>query len=141
MYSPQILKTTIVQILLAGLCVLLLSTAALAKEPISAMDVFKIAYASNPVMSPDGKTIAFHRYSMDVMTDQRKNDLWVIDADGKNMRQISKGFDAVGAAAFTQSGDAIAFVAFKGDTSHIYVQQLNSPVRSELGEASQVRLI
>ena len=134
MYSPQILKTTIVQILLAGLCVLLLSTPALAKEPISAMDVFKIAYASNPVISADGKTIAFHRYHMDIMTDQRKNDLWVIDADGKNMRQISKGFDAVGAAAFTQSGDAIAFVAFEGDTSHIYIQQLNSPVRSELGE-------
>ena len=134
MYSPQILKTTIVQILLAGLCVLLLSAAALAKEPISAMDVFKIAYASNPVISADGKTIAFHRYHMDIMTDQRKNDLWVIDADGKNMRQISKGFDAFGAAAFTQSGDAIAFVAYKGDTSHIYVQQLNSSKRTELGE-------
>ncbi|MDP6198439.1 MAG: S9 family peptidase [Porticoccaceae bacterium] len=106
----------------------------MAKEPISAMDVFKIAYASNPVISADGKTIAFHRYSMDVMTDQRKNDLWVIDAGGKKLRQISKGFDAVGAAAFTQSGDAIAFVAFKGDTSHIYVQQLNSSKRSELGE-------
>ena len=134
MYSPQVLKPTILQILLAVLSALFLGTAALAKEPISAMDVFKIAYASNPVMSPDGKTIAFHRYSMDVMTDQRKNDLWVIDADGKNMRQISKGFDAVGAAAFTQSGDAIAFVAFKGDASHIYVQQLKSSVRLELGE-------
>ena len=134
MYSPQVLKPTILQILLAVLSALFLGTAALAKEPISAMDVFKIAYASNPVMSPDGKTIAFHRYSMDVMTDQRKNDLWVIDADGKNMRQISKGFDAFGAAAFTQSGDAIAFVAYKGDTSHIYVQQLNSSKRTELGQ-------
>ena len=134
MYSPQVLITAIFQILLISFSTMLLSSVTLAKEPISAMDVFKIAYASNPVISADGKTIAFHRYSMDVMTDQRKNDLWVIDADGKKLRQISKGFDAVGAAAFTQSGDAIAFVAFKGDTSHIYVQQLNSSKRSELGE-------
>ena len=134
MYSPQVLITAIFQILLISFSTLLLSSVTLAKEPISAMDVFKIAYASNPVIAADGKTIAFHRYSMDVMTDQRKNDLWVIDADGKKLRQISKGFDAVGAAAFTQSGDAIAFVAFKGDTSHIYVQQLNSSKRSELGE-------
>lgn len=134
MYSPQVLITAIFQILLISFSTLLLSSVTLAKEPISAMDVFKIAYASNPVISADGKTIAFHHYSMDVMTDQRKNDLWVIDADGKKLRQISKGFDAVGAAAFTQSGDAIAFVAFKGDTSHIYVQQLNSSKRSELGE-------
>ena len=134
MYSPQVLITAIFQILLTSFSTMLLSSVTLAKEPISAMDVFKIAYASNPVIAADGKTIAFHRYSMDVMTDQRKNDLWVIDADGKKLRQISKGFDAVGAAAFTQSGDAIAFVAFKGDTSHIYVQQLNSSKRSELGE-------
>lgn len=134
MYSPQVLITAIFQILLISFSTLLLSSVTLAKEPISAMDVFKIAYASNPVISADGKTIAFHRYSMDVMTDQRKNDLWVIDADGKKLRQISKGFDAVGAAAFTQSGEAIAFVAFKGDTSHIYVQQLGSSKRSELGE-------
>ena len=134
MYSPQVLITAIFQILLTSFSTMLLSSVTLAKEPISAMDVFKIAYASNPVISADGKTIAFHHYSMDVMTDQRKNDLWVIDADGKKLRQISKGFDAVGAAAFTQSGDAIAFVAFKGDTSHIYVQQLNSSKRSELGE-------
>lgn len=134
MYSPQVLITAIFQILLISFSTLLLSSVTLAKEPISAMDVFKIAYASNPIISADGKTIAFHRYSMDVMTDQRKNDLWVIDADGKKLRQISKGFDAVGAAAFTQSGDTIAFVAFKGDTSHIYVQQLGSSKRSELGE-------
>ena len=134
MYSPQVLITAIFQILLISFSTSLLSSVSLAKEPISAMDVFKIAYASNPVISADGKTIAFHRYSMDVMTDQRKNDLWLIDADGKKQRQISKGFDAVGAAAFTRSGDAIAFVAYKGDTSHIYVQQLNSSKRTELGE-------
>ena len=134
MYSPQVLKTIALQTLLAVLCALFLDTAALAKTPLSAMDVFKIAYASNPVISPDGETIAFHRYSMDIMADQRKNDLWIIDSDGNSVRQISKDFDAVSPAAFTPSGDAIAFVAFKGDTSHIYVQQLGSPKRLELGE-------
>lgn len=130
----QVLKIIIFQIQLVALSTLFLSGALLAKEPFSAMDVFKIAYASNPVISADGKTIAFHRYSMDIMSDQRKNDLWVIDADGKNMRHLSKGFDAVGAMAFTQSSDAIAFVAFKGDASHIYVQQLDSSERLELGK-------
>ena len=62
MYSPQVLKTRALQILLAVLSTLFWSTAAFTKEPISAKDVFKIAYASNPVMSPDGKAIAFDRY-------------------------------------------------------------------------------
>jgi len=106
-----------------------------AKEVFSADDVFKIAYASNPVLSPDGQTIAFHRYFMDIMTDHRRNDLWVIQSDGESLRQISQGFDAVGAMAFTQSNKAIAFVAYQGDKSHLYLQQLDSGERIELGEA------
>ncbi len=134
MYYQLVFKTTIYQSLLAVLSALFLSIPVLAKEPISAMDVFKIAYASNPVMSPDAKTIAFHRYYMDIMTDRRKNDLWVIDSEGKNLRQISKGFDSVGVAAFTNSGDAIAFVAVKDEKSHIYLQTLDTGERTELGQ-------
>jgi hypothetical protein len=43
MYSPQVLITAIFQILLISFSTLLLSSLTLAKEPISAMDVFKIA--------------------------------------------------------------------------------------------------
>ncbi|MDC6473161.1 hypothetical protein PQZ11_08890, partial [Luminiphilus sp.] len=106
-----------------------------AKDVFSADGVFRIAYASNPVLSPDGQTIAFHRYFMDIMTDHRRNDLWVIQSDGDSLRQISQGFDAVGAMAFTQSNKAIAFVAYQGDKSHLYLQQLDSGERIELGEA------
>ena len=106
-----------------------------AKEVFSADDVFKIVYASNPVLSSDGQTIAFHRYFMDIMTDQRRNALWVVQSDGESLRQISEGFDAVGAMAFTPSNKAIAFVAYQGDKSHLYLQQLDSGERIELGEA------
>jgi len=105
-----------------------------AKEPFAAMDVFEIAYAGDPVVSPGGRVVSFNRYYMDVMTDSRRNDLWVVDTDGKNLRQISKGFDAVGPAAFTPSGDAIAFVAVDGEASRIYLQQLNFDERIELGQ-------
>ena len=105
-----------------------------AKEPFAAMDVFEIAYAGDPVVSPGGRVVSFNRYYMDVMTDSRRNDLWVVDTDGKNLRQISKGFDAVGPAAFTPSGDAIAFVAVDGEESRIYLQQLNFDERIELGQ-------
>ena len=105
-----------------------------AKEPFSAMDVFKIAYAANPLVSPNGQVIAFDRFYMDVMSDSRRSDLWLIDSDGKNLRQISEGFDAVGPAAFTPSGDAIAFVAVAGEKSHIYLQALDGGERTELGE-------
>lgn len=113
---------------------LIISVLVQAKEPFSAMDVFKIAYASNPLVSPNGQVIAFDRFYMDVMTDTRRSDLWLIGADGSKLRQISKGFDAVGPAAFTSSGDAIAFGAVKGEKSHIYLQKLDTGERTELGQ-------
>ena len=113
---------------------LFIGALAQAKEPFAAMDVFKIAYAGDPVVSPNGHVVAFNRYYMDVMTDTRRSDLWVVGTDGKNLRQITEGFDAVGSAAFTPSGDAIAFVAVDGETSHIYLQTLDSGERIELGQ-------
>lgn len=113
---------------------LLISALAHAKEPFSAMDVFKIAYASDPVVSPDGQVVAFSRNYMDVMTDSRRSDLWLVDTDGKNLLQITKGFDAAGSVAFSPSGNAVAFSAVKGEASHIYVQNLKSGKRTELGQ-------
>ena len=105
-----------------------------AKEPFSAMDVFKIAYAANSVVSPNGQFIAFDRFYMDVMSDTRLSDVWVIGADGNNLQQISEGFDAAGPATFTTSGQAIAFAAIQGEASHIYLQNLDTGERSELGQ-------
>ena len=104
------------------------------KESFSAMDVFKIAYAANPVMSPNGQLVAFDRFYMDVMTDTRRNHLWLISSDGSNLRQVSKNFDSVASAAFTPSGDALAFVAVKGEESYIYMHKLDTGERVELGE-------
>ncbi len=134
MQRPRLLKPAIYPAVLAVIFALSISALVQAKEPFSAMDVFKIAYAADTVVSPDGQVIAFSRYYMDVMTDSRRSDLWLIDTNGENLRQITKGFDAVGPAAFTSTGDALAFVAADGETSHIYLQQLDSGERVELGQ-------
>ena len=55
------------------------------------MDVFKIAYAANSVVSPDGQLIAFDRFYMDVMSDTRRSDVSVNGAYGNNFRQKSEG--------------------------------------------------
>ena len=119
---------------LALLLALSISAFSQAKEPFSPMDLFKIAYAANPVVSPNGHVIAFDRVYMDVMTDSRRSDLWVIDNDGNNLRQISEGFDVVGPPAFTPAGDALAFVAVKDEQFNIFSQNLATGDRAKLGE-------
>jgi Tol biopolymer transport system component len=47
--------------------------------------------ASNPVFSPDGKQIAFTSFTMDFAAGPPKFSLQVMDADGKNKKEIGEG--------------------------------------------------
>ena len=54
-------------------------------------DLFNLAMASDPKISPDGRQIAYVRKSNDVMTDKARSSIWLIDvATGRQRDQIGK---------------------------------------------------
>jgi dipeptidyl aminopeptidase/acylaminoacyl peptidase len=96
-------------ILMAGLSVLLATGSGAAKEDeaqskrFTADRVFDMEYATDPQVSPDGKTIAYVRHSMDRMTDRDTGHIWIFNlADGGN-RPLVTG--SAGAATPRWSGD------------------------------------
>jgi dipeptidyl aminopeptidase/acylaminoacyl peptidase len=70
-----------------------LATAAIssasAKPPVSATDLFGIAYAMSPVISPDGKAVAYLKEWMDPKADTYRSQLWLSDFAGKSQRAAS----------------------------------------------------
>ena len=44
-----------------------------------AEDIFALEYASEPQVSPDGKTVVYIRNSNDIMTDGTHSTLWLVD--------------------------------------------------------------
>lgn len=56
-----------------------------------AMDVFNLEWASDPRVSPDGKTIAYVRKSNDIMKDRERSNLWQISVDGTDHRPLYSG--------------------------------------------------
>jgi len=70
--------------------ILLLTAPALAagKPSFAPEDVFSLAYASNPQVSPDGSFVVYTRNFMDIMEDRRRSNLWRIDIDGQNARRL-----------------------------------------------------
>tara|TARA_R110000787_G_scaffold20114_7_gene59844 strand:+ start:15350 stop:17398 length:2049 start_codon:yes stop_codon:yes gene_type:complete len=57
--------------------------------------VFDMEYATDPQVSPDGKSIAYVRHSMDRMTDKDTGQIWMIDlATGSNRPLVSGGTGA-----------------------------------------------
>lgn len=82
-------------ILLAGLSVLLAAHNGAANEDQSpskrftAQRVFDMEYATGPQVSPDGKSVAYVRHSMDRMTDRDTGHIWLLNlADGSNRPMV-----------------------------------------------------
>ena len=87
--------------MLAGVSVMMVAGSAVAKEDeapsrrFTADRVFDMEYASDPQVSPDGKSIAYVRHSMDRMTDKDTGQIWMIDlATGSNRPLVNGGTGA-----------------------------------------------
>jgi len=55
------------------------------------IDVFELEWASDPQISPDGEAIVYVRNFMDVMSDRRRSNLWMVRADGSDHRPLTTG--------------------------------------------------
>jgi len=112
---------------------LLFSTAALAeKPPFSAEDVFRLNYASEPQVSPDGSFIVYTHNFMDIMEDRRRSNLWRIDTDGKNARPLTTGAVNDKGARISPAGDRIAYLSRDDKGAQVFVRWLQG------GETLQV---
>jgi acylaminoacyl-peptidase len=79
-----------------SLCLLVIGITAPAlsaqeKAKFQLMDVFRLQYASDPQISPDGKRIVYVRQFMDIKKDRRRGNLWLINTDGSEHRALTTG--------------------------------------------------
>jgi acylaminoacyl-peptidase len=74
-------------------------------DRLNASDIFKVQFASDPQISPDGKRIVYVRAFADIMSDKRLSNLWMIGFDGSDDRAITTGnFTRQGAALRSLDG-------------------------------------
>ncbi len=99
------------------------------RPPLGLMDVFEVEYASDPQVSPDGRTVVYRRNRLDVQTDRVRGDLWQIGTDGSGHQPLVVGVDASG-ARWSPDGTRIAYVAQDPDEErrHLMVRYADSGV-------------
>ena len=117
------------------IALLLLLTApalAAAKPGFAPEDVFSLAYASDPRVSPDGSFVVYTRNFMDIMEDRRRSNLWRIDADGGNARPLTTGAVNDRGARIAPDNDRVAYLSSDGRGVQIFVRWMSS------GETLQV---
>lgn len=101
--------------------ILPLSVSAQEVVPFKNLDVFELEFASDPQISPDGKTIVYRRNGMNIMTDQSFGRLWTISSDGTKHRKLTNRETNESSPRWSPSGDRIAFVSASEHGSEIYI--------------------
>lgn len=95
-------------------------------------DLFGLEWASDPQISPDGRTIAYVRRSNDVMTDRARSTIWLVDVASGQQRPLLAGSGSYSSPRWSPDGTRLAYVASDGASPQLYVRWMAS------GESARV---
>lgn len=85
-------------------------------------DLFDLAIASDPQISPDGRHIAYVRRSNDIMLDRAVSSIWLIDTrTGNEVPLAGRDGDAFN-PRWSPDGDRLAFVSTEGGDPQLWVR-------------------
>ena len=99
-------------------------------------DLFEMEFATDPQISPDGKTIVYVRNQFDIMNDSRRTDLWTIDSRGQHLPLFS-GKHNYSSPRWSPKGDRLAFVSNENDRNQIFCYWVDSGRKAQLTNLNQ----
>ena len=119
---------------LASVFALLLATTAMAAPAEQASrlltgdDLFNLEAASDPQISPDGKSVVYVRRSNDIMTDRARSTLWLIDVASGAQTPLVAGAGSHMQPRWSPDGQRLAYLATGDDKSgaQLHVRWLRS---------------
>ncbi|HWI77217.1 MAG TPA: DPP IV N-terminal domain-containing protein, partial [Sphingomicrobium sp.] len=85
-------------------------------------DLFNLEWASDPQISPDGKTIAYVRKSNDIMTDKARSTIWIVDVASGQQRPLLAGSGSYFSPRWSPDGSRLAYVAAEGASPQLFVR-------------------
>ncbi len=89
-------------------------------------DLFDIAIASDPQISPDGSSIAYVRRQNDIMSDRAVSSIWMIDVASGEETPFAGRSGAAFAPRWSPDGTRVAFVSTEGGSAQLWVKWVGS---------------
>lgn len=97
------------------------------------LDVFALEYANDPQISPNGELIVYRRMGFDVMKDQSRGNLWMVNTSKpENHYKLTSREVNESNASWSPTGDRIAFSSSTEEGSEIYIYWLKSGAIAKL---------
>src|SRR4030081_116301 len=87
-----------------------------AKPALKPLDVFDLQWASDPQISPDGRSIAYVRMSFDIKSDRSRGAVWLAGTDGRHARPLSSAATST-KPRWSPDGTRLAYLGAGADGS------------------------
>ncbi|MCY1040006.1 S9 family peptidase [Corallococcus sp. bb12-1] len=91
-----------------------------APRPFNQQDLVTLRRLSAPRVSPDGRQIAFVLRSTDLEANRGRTDLWLVNLDGTNLRQLTAHPDNDGEPVWAPDGKSLFFLSSRGGSSQVW---------------------
>lgn len=95
-------------------------------------DIFDLAYAADPQISPDGSRIIYVRRQNDIMTDSTQSSLWMIDVASGEQMPFAANDGAAFSPLWSPDGSRVAYVSTAGGAAQLWVKWIDG------GESVQI---
>lgn len=89
-------------------------------------DLFNLEIATDPQISPDGRTIAYVRKANDIMTDRARGTIWLVDVATGQQRPLVAGPGSYYSPRWSPDGTRLAYVGAESGTAQMYVRWMAS---------------
>jgi len=117
---------------LAFVCIKLSMALSAEIHPFSVHDMLAMDRISDPQVSPDGKWIVFTLRKTDLDANRGRTDLWLVDVEGKNLRQLTSHPAGDFNPRWSSCGKFIWFLSTRSGSSQVWRISLGG------GEAQQI---
>jgi len=102
------------------------------KRAFEIADYYRMAKVGSPVVSGNGKNVAFTVTRYELETGANWTEIWMMRADGDRLRQMTYGRHHDGSLTFSPDGKNLLFVSDRGQGSQLYLLPVDG------GEAKQL---
>ena len=118
-------RNTLLFLLIFGLLVIIIPTKSFCVEKnvklLNKETFMEMESLGSPNISPDGKQILFSRRWVDKMKDRYASNLWIVDVEGKRVRELTHGNWRDSSPVWSPDGKKIAFLSDRDGTTQLHV--------------------
>ncbi len=113
---------TMIYFSLVAIAALYLTAESQAQErhAFSVHDLLAMERISDPQVSPDGETIVFVRRTTDLETNRGRTDLWLVQVDGSNLRQLTTDAASDFNPRWSPGGREVLFLSTRSGSSQVW---------------------